>query len=115
MAARQTTSGFSSSDGDLLLGQDLYPSDKSQRNSRTLPAACAMIRKDHMHAVLTGGVGPLPPFPYIDGPLFAVSAPLARALVSDPAPRAYLDGLARQYAVRTPTLVLTLTLTLTPT
>ena len=87
MAARQTTSGFSSSDGDLLLGQDLYPSDKSQRNSRTLPAAvlvydsnpnptpnpnpapnpdpnpnqCAMIRKDHMHAVLTGGVGKAKP------------------------------------------------------
>ena len=93
MAARQTPSGFSSSDGDLLLGQDLYPSDKSQRNSRTLPAAvlvydsnpgpapnpsptpnpnpapnpdpnpnqCAMIRKDHMHAVLTGGVGKAKP------------------------------------------------------
>jgi hypothetical protein len=87
-------------DPDLALNlpQDLYPSATSQRNSRTLPAACAMIRKDHMHAVLTGGVGPLPPFPYIDGPLFAVSAPLARALVSDPAPRAYLRGLARQYA-----------------
>ena len=78
--------------------QDLYPSDASQRNSRTLPAACAIIRKDHMHAVLTGGVGPLPPFPYIDGPLFAVSAPLARALVRDPTPHAYLARLARQYA-----------------
>ena len=82
----------------LSLPQDLYPRDASQRNSRTLPAACAIIRKDHMHAVLTGGVGPLPPFPYIDGPLFAVSAPLARTLVRDPTPHAYLARLARQYA-----------------
>ena len=74
-------------DLDLNLPQDLYPSATSQRNSRTLPAACAMIRKDHMHAVLTGGVGPLPPFPYIDGPLFAVSAPLARARTAVRRPR----------------------------
>ena len=50
-----------------------------------------------MHAVLTDGVAASPPFPYIDGPLFAVSRALADALVADSIPRDYLSELGQRY------------------
>jgi hypothetical protein len=93
-------SGYMDADSSVT-GQNgydrLYPNDPAERTSEKLPAACAIIRHDHIRAVLTDGVAASPPFPYIDGPLFAVSRALAMALATDPIPRTYLDALRRRY------------------
>jgi len=93
-------SGYMDADSSVT-GQNgydrLYPNDPAERTSEKLPAACAIIRHDHIRAVLTDGVAASPPFPYIDGPLFAVSRALATALATDPIPRTYLDALHRRY------------------
>jgi hypothetical protein len=51
-------------------------------NLSTVPA-CYVIRPDHRRAVLAGHMDPLPPFPYINGPLFGVSRSLAAMVVAE--------------------------------
>lgn len=57
---------------------------------------CYALRSDHMRAIMRRQVGAMPPFPYINGPMFALSRSLATLVGSHPLPAAYLAGLERQ-------------------
>lgn len=66
------------------------------RPVRAHAPACYALRADHMRAVMGGHVDAMPPFPYINGPLFAVSRSLGGLIASSPLPAAFLAGLERQ-------------------
>ena len=63
--------------------------------SKTTAPACYIIRNDHRQAVLAGHMDPLPPFPYINGPLFGVSRSLASMLAASRYPTRWLAHLGR--------------------
>ena len=52
-------------------------------------------------AVHRRAIHPNPPWPMANGPLFAVSAPLARLVANDPYPMAWLDGIQRSEVAAT--------------
>lgn len=62
---------------------------------------CAHIPKASRETATRNSLDDFPPFPVVNGPLWATSRPLASALVSDPYPRQYLDRLFRTPRVRT--------------
>lgn len=69
---------------------------------RAIPV-CKALRRDHAKAALMGTFdAALPPWPYIHGPLFAVSRALAAALInaSDPFAATWLHRFGRTAAVR---------------
>lgn len=63
--------------------------------NRTTAPACYIIRNDHREAVLAGHMDPLPPFPYINGPLFGVSRSLAAMLSASRFPSRWISQLGR--------------------
>lgn len=71
---------------------------RNESANRTNSPACYIIRQDHRQAVLSGHMDPLPPFPYINGPLFGVSRSLAAMLADDPYPLQWLESLQRNRA-----------------
>ena len=52
-------------------------------------------REQALVVIAERGVDPAPPFPQANGPCFGVSRPLARLLVQDQLPEAWLDRIAR--------------------
>ena len=61
-------------------------------NKSTAPG-CYIIRNDHREAVNAGQMDPLPPFPYINGPLFGVSRQLATMLSASRYPTRWISQL----------------------
>ena len=63
--------------------------------NKTTAPACYIIRNDHRKAVLASHMDPLPPFPYINGPLFGVSRSLAAMLAASRYPTRWITQLGR--------------------
>jgi len=60
-------------------------------NASAVPA-CRGLPSKTLSAALRGAVDPQPPFPMVNGPLFALSAELAELVMHDPLPEAWLAG-----------------------
>ena len=58
------------------------------------------VQKPDINAIKSGGLGSFPPFPFANGPLFAVSPTLGRLLLNSKLPRQYLRRLAALPRVR---------------
>ena len=61
---------------------------------------CAKLAAPSRQTVARGTLSDVAPFPVVNGPLWAASNSLARALIADPIPRAYLRDLHRTPRVR---------------
>ena len=70
----------------------------ARRNARSDP--CARISAANRETVNRGSVAVDGPWPVVNGPLFALSSNLAKLLVADPIPRAFLDQLHHTPRVR---------------
>jgi hypothetical protein len=61
---------------------------------------CARLSAANRATIERGALAEEPPWPVVNGPLFAVSSNLAKLLATDPIPRAYLEQLHRTKRVR---------------
>lgn len=101
MVTHHDWSGWQYTDAGAVKARRYIESCRESRRAGGGAAACSRkVSKAALDAIEADGLSEQPPFPVVNGPMFAVSRSLGNLLVSDSVPRAYLEQLSNTPRVR---------------